>query len=65
MVCLGHEPGAAGWEAHMNPLSYGGTPTFYIDHRYTLLCLTVWLSVIVSITLSNICFYFSWKIVSL
>ena len=26
MVCLGLEPGAAGWKALMNPLSYGGTP---------------------------------------
>ena len=26
MVCLGFEPGAAGWKAQMNPLSYGGTP---------------------------------------
>ena len=34
MVCLGIEPGAAGWKARMNPLSYGGTPSnkraFYI-----------------------------------
>ena len=27
MVCLGLEPGAAGWKAQTNPLSYGGTPT--------------------------------------
>ena len=27
MACLGVEPGAAGWKAQMNPLSYGGTPT--------------------------------------
>ena len=26
MVCLGFEPGAAGWKAQTNPLSYGGTP---------------------------------------
>ena len=26
MVCLGLEPGAAGWKVQMNPLSYGGTP---------------------------------------
>ena len=25
MVCLGLEPGAAGWNAQTNPLSYGGT----------------------------------------
>ena len=23
MVCLGFEPGAAGWKVRMNPLSYG------------------------------------------
>ena len=28
MVCLGIEPGAAGWKARTNPLSYGGTPIF-------------------------------------
>ena len=26
MVCLGLEPGAEGWKAQTNPLSYGGTP---------------------------------------
>ena len=26
MVCLGFEPGVAGWKARTNPLSYGGTP---------------------------------------
>ena len=26
MVCLGFEPGAAGWQAQTDPLSYGGTP---------------------------------------
>ena len=25
MVCLGFEPGAAGWKAQTDPLSYGGT----------------------------------------
>ena len=25
MVCLGVEPGAAGWKAQTNPLSFGGT----------------------------------------
>ena len=25
LVCLGFEPGAAGWKAQTNPLSYGGT----------------------------------------
>ena len=27
MACLGVEPGAAGWKAQTNPLSYGGTQT--------------------------------------
>ena len=26
MVCLGLEPGVAGWKAYTNPLNYGGTP---------------------------------------
>ena len=26
MVCLGFEPGMAGWKARTNPLSYGGAP---------------------------------------
>ena len=30
MVCLGLEPGGAGWKAQTNPLSYGGTPTLII-----------------------------------
>ena len=29
MVCLGLEPGAAGWKAQMNPLSYGDTSTVF------------------------------------
>ena len=43
MVCFGLEPGAAGWKAQMNPLSYGGTPNvinfiffqnlFWSDHN--------------------------------
>ena len=28
MGCLGVEPGAAGWKAQTNPLSYGDTPYF-------------------------------------
>ena len=28
MVCLGLEPGAAGWKAQTNPMSYSGTPRF-------------------------------------
>ena len=27
MVCLGLEPGVAGWKAQTNPLSYSGTPS--------------------------------------
>ena len=30
MVCLGFEPGAGGWKARTNPLSYGGTPNIFI-----------------------------------
>ena len=29
MVCLGIEPGAAGWKAQTNPLSYGYGCSFY------------------------------------
>ena len=28
MVCLGLKPGAAGWKAHANPLSFAGTPEY-------------------------------------
>ena len=35
MVCLGFKPGAEGWKALTNPLSYSGTPimpqTYYIN----------------------------------
>ena len=36
MVCLGFEPGAAGWKARTNPLSYGGTPvqTFFPNDSF-------------------------------
>ena len=30
MVCLGLEPGVAGWKVQMNPLSYGSTPYSYL-----------------------------------
>ena len=35
MVCLGLEPGAAGWKVQTNPQSYGGTPYLPLveDHR--------------------------------
>ena len=33
-MCLGIEPGAAGWKARMNPLSYGGTP-YYVNFLST------------------------------
>ena len=29
MACLGVEPREAGWKAQMNPLSYGGTPSYH------------------------------------
>ena len=35
MVCLGLEPGVAGWKAQTNPLSYSGTPlmtSFYTSN---------------------------------
>ena len=32
MVCLGLEPGAAGWKLQTNPLSYGGTP--FVNFHY-------------------------------
>ena len=32
MVCLGHEPGAAGWKVQINQLSYGGTPSMHLGH---------------------------------
>ena len=34
MVCLGLEPGAAGWKVQKNPLSYGVTPKIK-DFRLT------------------------------
>ena len=30
MVCLGFKPGAAGWKARTNPLSYPGTRLFIL-----------------------------------
>ena len=42
MVCLGIKPGAAGWKAQTNPLSYGGTPKrwlFILLIRSTLMSL--------------------------
>ena len=38
MVCLGIEPGEAGWKAQRTPLSYGGTPYLYL---YVSLSLSV------------------------
>ena len=29
-MCVGLDPGAAGWWVQTNPLSYGGTPTYNI-----------------------------------
>ena len=42
MVCLGLEPGAAGWKAQTNPLSYGGTPGkhFLFDRTIMIKILT-------------------------
>ena len=33
MVCLGFEPGAAGWKARTNTLSYGGTPQIDLSSK--------------------------------
>ena len=44
MVCLGIEPGAAGWKARTNPLSYGGTPgqqLFCVKFHYAKLKITL------------------------
>ena len=35
MVCLGFDPGVAGWKAQTNPLSYGGTPSTIFIHMWT------------------------------
>ena len=34
MVCLGFEPGNAGWYVHMKPQSYGGHPYSYITKSF-------------------------------
>ena len=34
MVCLGLEPGVAGWKAQTNPLSYSSTPAICYRHLY-------------------------------
>ena len=36
-MCLGLKPGAAGWKAQTNPLSYGGTPVYFLLH-YSMIC---------------------------
>ena len=36
MVCLGFEPGAAGWKAETNPLGYGGTPKVLHRKGFTI-----------------------------
>ena len=48
MVCLGFEPGAAGWKAQMNPLSYGGTPficSLFVQESATIVKHTIWASI--------------------
>ena len=52
MVCLGLKPGAAGWKAQTNPLSYSGTPKPWslaeillrqvAGATYTRRCLAFW-----------------------
>ena len=44
MMCLGLEPGAPGWKAQTNPLSYGGTPCFiflYLQKCTSTKCLPI------------------------
>ena len=36
MVCLGFKPGAAGWKAQTDPLSYGGTPSGVVRDEMNL-----------------------------
>ena len=45
MVCLGFEPGAAGWKAWPNPLSYGGTTCayYYSDYKH-LVQMIIWMA---------------------
>ena len=38
MVCLGFEPGVAGWKAQTNPLSYGGTPDISLSFSLFVFC---------------------------
>ena len=35
MVCLGLKPGAEGWKAQTNPLSWGGTPNNSVFFKRT------------------------------
>ena len=49
MVCLGLKPGAAGWKAQTNPLSYSGTPITKVLWNRLLVGLiresiTIWLT---------------------
>ena len=36
MVCLGFKPGAAGWKAQTNPLSYSDTPLLKTFTLFTI-----------------------------
>ena len=56
MVCLGIEPGAAGWKARTNPLSYGGTPQRSLmlqNFLENLICYKIWF-------LQNLICYKTW-----
>ena len=55
MVCLGLEPGAAGWKAQTNPLNYGGNPIFSFSNLES----DLYLRLTVSIFVSNCLFSFS------
>ena len=53
MVCLGLEPGAAGWKVQTNPLSYGGTPTRDFGCLITHQCVTNLINALPMITLES------------
>ena len=59
MVCLGLEPGAAGWNAQTNPLSYGSIPTLRCGTlcrlEISLLVSVFFDSLIINVLLSSIC----------
>ena len=53
MVCLGLEPGAAGWKAQTNPLSYGGTRLMTSNNGREVVCLLLRYSIIRNVALQK------------